>query len=112
MKVAETECNKRSHKVKGSRDHKEKERSRCRKYFTTLVEKGKDVKEFIERQKLKRDENKQNVKLEKRLDLLEEKTESELHTNCTTAHFNFCLEAHCWNMCIVSKIQRTHTHMF
>ena len=77
MKVVDSECNKRSHNVKGSKVVKEKKKLRCRKYFRTFVDKGKDMKTVFE--KLKRDENKQNGELSKRLDLLEEKTESELH---------------------------------
>ena len=67
MKVVDNECNKRKNPRK------------CRKHFRILVNEGKDVQEIfkLERER-KKIENKQNGELSKRLDLLEEKTESEL----------------------------------
>ena len=67
MKVVDTECTKRKNPRK------------CRKHFRILVKEGKDVQEIfkLERER-KKIENKQNGELSKRLDLLEEKTESEL----------------------------------
>ena len=47
---------------------KEKKRLKCIKYFRTLVEKGLDVEKILDK----------NNELIERLDLLEEKTESEL----------------------------------
>ena len=84
MKVVDTECTKRKNPRK------------CRKHFRILVKEGKDVQEIfkLERER-KKIENKQNGELSKRLDLLEEKTESELRWifsrthECTTGHFNF-----------------------
>ena len=96
MKVVESECNRRSYKAKGSWLVIKKKAKRCRKYFKTLVEKGKDVKEILKFQKLKREENKQNGELSKRLDLLEEKTESELQRThaYTTTHFQLYTLVH------------------
>ena len=54
MKIVDSECNKRSHKVKGSRMVKEKKKLRCRKYFRTFVDKGKDMKTVFENFKNKR----------------------------------------------------------
>ena len=39
MKVVDSECNKRSHKVKASKVVKEKKKLRCRRYFRTFVDK-------------------------------------------------------------------------
>ena len=51
MKIVDSECNKRSHKVKGSKVVKEKKKLRCRKYFRTFVDKGKDMKTVFEKLK-------------------------------------------------------------
>ena len=53
MKVVDNECHKRSHKVRGSKDLKEKKRKRCRTYFRTFVNKGKDMKTLFEKLKKK-----------------------------------------------------------
>ena len=65
----------------------EKERKNKKEHQLTIVgrarlEEGKDVEETFKFQKLKKDENKQNGELSKRLDLLEEKAESELRQIC------------------------------
>ena len=98
---------------------KAKKIDKCMKYFKTLVEKGKDVEKILQLKKLKRDENKQNGELSKRLDMLEEKAESELRRifsrtqACTTTHFNFQLYTQRSHGCILSKIQvHPHPHVF
>ena len=114
----ESECFERSFKKQGiSFKEKEKKNQRCLKYFRTLVDKGKDVEEIFKLQKLKRDENKQNGELSKRLDLLEEKTESELQRThaYTTTHFNFQLYTlvHSARTCaFCPKFKCTHNRMF
>ena len=109
MKVVESECNRRSYKAKGSWLVIKKKAKRCRKYFKTLVEKGKDVKEILKLQKLKREENKQNGELSKRLDLLEEKTESELHAQ---PHISIFGSKHIARTCaLCPKFKCSHTHM-
>ena len=67
MKVVVSECKRRTNPRK------------CLKHFRILVEKGKDIEKIFKlKRERKKNENKQNGKLSKRLDLLEEKTESEL----------------------------------
>ena len=67
MKVVDSECKRRKNTIK------------CYKHFKILVEQGKDVEKIFElKRERKKNENKQNGELSRRLDLLEEKTESEL----------------------------------
>ena len=74
------------------------------KYFSTLVEKGKDVEEIF---KLEREQkkigNKQNGELSKRLDLLEEKTESELRWIFSHTHAFQFLAIHTSKKCTHSR---------
>ena len=44
-----SECNKRSHKAKGSTVVKKTKKLRCIKYFRAFVDKGKDMKTVFER---------------------------------------------------------------
>ena len=53
LKVVDAECNRRSRKTKGSRVIKEKKKKKCRKYFRTFVEEGKDMKTVFENLKKK-----------------------------------------------------------
>ena len=60
LKIVDIECLKRSSKAKGSEGTREKKKKECKKYYRTLVEKGRDVEEIFKFQKLKKDESKQN----------------------------------------------------
>ena len=55
---------------------KEKKRLKCIKYFRTLVERGKDVEKILDKKN----------ELGERLDLLEEKTESEFRQILSCIH--------------------------
>ena len=58
LKIVDIECLKRSSKTKGSEGTREKMKQKCKKYYRTLVEKGRDVEKIFKIQKLKKDESK------------------------------------------------------
>ena len=92
MKLVVSECKRRTNPRK------------CLKHFRILVEKGKDVEKIF---KLKREQKKieknQNGELSKRLDLLEEKTESELRWIFSHTHAFQFLAIHTSKKCTHSR---------
>ena len=58
LRIVNIECLKRSSKANGSEGTSEKKKQECKKYYGTLVEKGRDVEEIFKIQKLKKDESK------------------------------------------------------
>ena len=61
LRIIDIECLKRSSKANGSEGTREKKKQKCKNYYRTLVEKGRDVVEIFKFQKLKKNENKQNT---------------------------------------------------